>query len=57
MMGIRASGGIRFRAMLQPTQPARRAVSDNGGRLMMALGGNAKWGTSSRLRMDQVAKS
>jgi len=40
--GIRASVGIRFRAKLQPTQPARRAVGDNGGRLMMAEGGKAK---------------
>lgn len=35
---IRASGGMRFKAKLQPTHPARLAVVDRGGRLMMAEG-------------------
>jgi hypothetical protein len=47
---IRASTGIRFNAILQPTQPARRAVAARGLRLMMADGGNAKLGTSNKLR-------
>jgi hypothetical protein len=47
-MAIRASTGMRLSAMLQPTQPARRAVAESGLRLMMAEGGNAKLGTSRR---------
>jgi len=53
---IRAPTGMRFKA----NQPARRAVDDNGfpsslrfdatSLLMMAEGGKAKWGTSSKLR-------
>jgi hypothetical protein len=54
---IRASDGMRVRSKLQPIQPARRAVGDNGLRLMMADGGKAKWGTSRRLRTVQVVKS
>jgi len=38
-MVMRASIGIRLNAMLQPTQPARRAVDESGARLMMAEGG------------------
>jgi|SRR5579862_1832926 len=54
---MRASGGMRLKAMLQPIQPARRAVSFNGGRLMMALGGKAKCGISNRFFTLQVARS
>ena len=46
--GMRASTGMRFRAKLQPTQPARRAVDESGFRLMIADGGKAKLGTSRR---------
>ena len=42
IISIRASAGTRFRAMLHPTQPARRAVDESGLRLMMAEGGKAK---------------
>jgi len=45
---IRASMGIRCSAMLQPIQPARRAVTASGFRLMMADGGNANVGMISR---------
>jgi hypothetical protein len=38
MIEMRASAGIWFRAMLQPIQPARRAVADNGGRLQITVG-------------------
>jgi hypothetical protein len=41
--------GMRSRAKLQPTQPARRAVADNGLRLMMAEGGKAKFGFDGRI--------
>jgi len=51
---MRASAGTRFKAMLHPTQPARRAVGASGGRLMMAEGGKAKLGTS-RLMTDYLA--
>jgi hypothetical protein len=39
---MRASTGMRFKAKLQPIQPARRAVTDSGFRLIMADGGKAK---------------
>ena len=35
---MRALTGTRFRAMLQPTHPARRAVCESGFRLLMAEG-------------------
>jgi len=56
-MAIRASTGTRFNAMLQPIQPARRAVDESGLRLMMAEGGNAKLGTSRRFFTRHVARS
>jgi hypothetical protein len=54
---IRASTGTRFRAMLQPIQPARRAVGASGLRLMMAEGGKAKLGTSRRFLTRHVTSS
>ena len=52
---IRASAGTRFRAILQPTQPARRAVAVSGGRLMTADSENMNDGIRSRSRTSQVA--
>jgi len=52
-MGIRASAGTRFRAMLHPTHPALRAVDERGLRLMMAEGG--KWGAHAPSRVVRDA--
>jgi hypothetical protein len=48
---------MRFKAKLQPIQPARRAVTESGFRLMMADGGKAKCGTSTKFLTLHVAKS
>jgi len=55
--GILALPGIRFRAKLQPTQPARRAVAASGGRLMTADSENMNDGIRSRSRTSQVARA
>ena len=46
---MRASMGMRSSAKLQPTQPWRRAVADNGLCLMMAEGGKAKFRFDERI--------
>jgi hypothetical protein len=50
---IRASTGMRFRAKLQPTHPALRAVDERGLRLMMAEG--EKWGAHAPSRVVRDA--
>jgi len=51
---MRASTGMRFKAKLQPIQPARLAVGESGLRLMMAEGGKAKGRAGSPLPAAQT---
>jgi hypothetical protein len=46
---MRASAGTRFKAMLQPTQPARRAVGESG------FPPSLYFGATSRLMTNYLA--